>query len=105
MAVNFVSPAAAYQAAAKLGSAPGIGTEGAAGTGNKAFGDLLSDAMKDVTSTMRAGEAAATQGAAGQGDIVQVVNAVTAAELTLQTVVAVRDRVIAAYQDIMKMPI
>ena len=35
----------------------------------------------------------------------QVVNAVNAAELTLETVVAVRDKVIAAYQDIMKMPI
>jgi flagellar hook-basal body complex protein FliE len=54
---------------------------------------------------VRAGEAAASQGAAGQGDVVQVVNAVTAAELTLETVVAIRDRVISAYQDIMKMPI
>ena len=105
MAVNFVSPAAAYQAAAKLGSAPGIGSEGAGVPGTKGFGDLVADAMKDATATMRSGEAAATQGAAGQGDIVQVVNAVTAAELTLQTVVAVRDRVISAYQDIMKMPI
>lgn len=103
MAVNFVSPAAAYQAAAKLGAGPGTGSGGLAGT--KGFGDLLSDAMKDAGSTMRAGESAAAQGAAGQGDLVQVVNAVTAAELTLQTVVAVRDRVIAAYQDIMKMPI
>ena len=105
MAVNFVSPAAAYQAAAKLGAGPGAGagSEGLAGT--KGFGDLVADAMKDAASTIRAGESAATQGAAGQGDIVQVVNAVTAAELTLQTVVAVRDRVIAAYQDIMKMPI
>jgi len=47
----------------------------------------------------------AAQGAAGQGDIVQVVNAVNAAELTLETVVAIRDKVISAYQDIMRMPI
>jgi flagellar hook-basal body complex protein FliE len=55
--------------------------------------------------TMHTGEVAAAQGATGQGDVVQVVNAVTAAELTLETVVAIRDRVISAYQDIMKMPI
>ena len=61
--------------------------------------------MKDAANTMRIGETAAAQGAAGKGDIVQVVNAVTAAELTLETVVAVRDRVISAYQDIMRMPI
>ncbi len=54
---------------------------------------------------MHAGEVASAQGAAGKGDVVQVVNAVTAAELTLETVVAIRDRVISAYQDIMKMPI
>jgi flagellar hook-basal body complex protein FliE len=54
---------------------------------------------------MRVGETAAAQGATGQGDLVGVVNAVTAAELTLETVVAIRDRVIAAYQDVMKMPI
>ena len=40
-----------------------------------------------------------------QADIVDVVNAVNSAELTLDTVVAVRDKVIAAYQTIMQMPI
>jgi flagellar hook-basal body complex protein FliE len=34
-----------------------------------------------------------------------VVTAVSNAEVTLQTVVAVRDRVVAAYLDILKMPI
>ena len=103
MAVSFVAPAGAYQAAAKLASAPGL--DAGASVPGKGFGDMLTEAVKDATSTMRAGETAATQGAAGQGDVVQVVNAVTAAELTLETVVAVRDRVIAAYQDIIKMPI
>ena len=43
--------------------------------------------------------------AAGKADIVDVVSSVTNAEVTLQAVVAVRDKVIEAYQDIMKMPI
>ena len=101
MAVSFVSANAAYQAASR------IGASGAQGTGQlgASFSEALSDAVKSASGTIRGGEAAAMQGAAGQGDIVQVVNAVNAAELTLETVVAIRDKVISAYQDIMRMPI
>jgi flagellar hook-basal body complex protein FliE len=80
---------------------PNAGGEAA----TQGFGAFLNDAMKDAVNTMQIGETAAAQGATGKGDIVQVVNAVTAAELTLETVVAIRDRVIGAYQDIIKMPI
>lgn len=107
MAVNLVAGNAAYQAANRIaGAAPGDAAARALGSGESSnFSDALSDAIKSAENTMRAGETAASQGAAGQGDIVQTVNAVTAAELTLDTVVAIRDKVINAYQDIMKMPI
>ena len=42
---------------------------------------------------------------AGRGDIVDVVTAIAAAETQLQTVIAVRDQVISAYQEILRMPI
>ena len=106
MAINPASALAAYQAMANMGGAAGAGGAAASavapGTG---FGSMLNDAMKDAVGTMRAGESAAVQGTQGKGDIVQVVNAVTNAELTLETVVAIRDRVIGAYQDIIKMTI
>ena len=105
MAVNFVAANAAYQAASRVGSTGAADAARALGESGGSFGDALSEAMKNASGTIRAGEAAAGQGAAGQGDVVQVVNAVTAAELTLETVVAIRDKVISAYQDIMKMPI
>ena len=41
----------------------------------------------------------------GHANLREVVEAVNAAEITLQTVVAVRDRMIAAYQEIMRMPV
>ena len=44
-------------------------------------------------------------GAHGGGNLTDVVTALSRAELTLQTATAVRDRVVQAYQDIMKMPI
>ena len=44
-------------------------------------------------------------GVMGNADIAQVATALANADATLQTVVAVRDRVISAYQDIIKMAI
>jgi flagellar hook-basal body complex protein FliE len=104
MAVSPANAAAAYQQMAKLGAGAGPAAGGGGAVGQD-FGNFLNDAMKEAVGTMRAGETAAAQGATGKGDIVQVVNAVTAAELSLETVVAIRDRVIGAYQDILKMPI
>jgi flagellar hook-basal body complex protein FliE len=98
--------AAAYQALAKIGvSGPAQAGTGAATGGTQSFGDFLSGAVKDSIGTMKQGETLAMKQIAGQADIVDVVNAVNQAELTLNTVVAVRDKVIQAYQSIMQMPI
>ena len=105
MAVNFVAANAAYQTAARVGGVSEAAALGPVHTPGGSFSDALASAVKSATETLHAGEAASAQGATGKGDLVQVVNAVTAAELTLETVVAIRDRVINAYQDIMKMPI
>ena len=106
MAVSFVAANAAYQAANRIGASGAASALGSGATADGAtFQHALTDAMKNAMSQMRTGETAAGQGASGQGDIVQVVNAVTSAELTLETVVAIRDRVISAYHDLMKMPI
>jgi flagellar hook-basal body complex protein FliE len=106
MAVSLVAANAAYQSAARVGgAAEAAGALGPVQTPGASFSDALASAVKEATTTLHAGEAASAQGAAGKGDLVQVVNSVTAAELTLETVVAIRDRVINAYQDIMKMPI
>jgi flagellar hook-basal body complex protein FliE len=99
MPVTFTGANAAYQAAARIAETTGAAQS--ASVPSEGFGTILKDAME----SMRTGEAAAAQGAAGKGDIVQIVNAVTEAELTLETVVAIRDKVISAYQDIMRMPI
>ena len=40
---------------------------------------------------------------AGGGNLTEVVTALSRAQLTLQTTTAVRDRVLQAYQDIIKM--
>jgi flagellar hook-basal body complex protein FliE len=103
--------AAAYQAVARIGAesaAAGTTAGAAAGTGAAGasdFSQFLSQAMDNAVGTLKTGEQMATKQVTGQADVVNVVNAVNNAELTLDTVVAVRDKVIAAYQNIMQMPI
>ena len=57
--------------------------------------------MLPAISSEKASVAAVGQGA----DLNHVITAVAEAEVTLQTVVAVRERIIEAYKDIMRMPI
>lgn len=72
-------------------------------------GDSFLGALKEATQksidTMRSGETMSAKAVTGEADITDVVQAVTAAELTLQTVVSIRDRMVSAYQEIMRMPI
>ena len=95
--------AAAYRAAAQAtAQTPSITPANLPGAN---FSDFLSGAIKDSIGTMRQGEKAASDQVQGKANIVDVVQSVNAAELTLDTVVAVRDKVVAAYQSIMNMPI
>src|ERR1700753_1644796 len=96
--------AAAYRAAAQI-SNPATSAATPANVPGGNFSDFLSGAIKDSISTIRQGEQAATAQVAGKANLVDVVQQVNQAELTLDTVVAVRDKVVAAYQSIMNMPI
>jgi len=102
MNVTFANAAAAYAAAARKAVSPGLEAPGAAGEG---FGNLVKQAAESTISSLKQGEAASLQAVTGKADIGQVVMAVSNAEVTLQTAVAVRDRVIQAYMDIIRMPI
>ncbi len=97
--------AAAYRAAAQMGTTAAAGNITPANLPGQNFGDFLSDAVKDSINTIRQGEQAATAQVQGKANLVDVVNSVNAAEITLDTVVAVRDKVVQAYQSIMNMPI
>jgi flagellar hook-basal body complex protein FliE len=80
-----------------------------AGGGSAAPGaDFGSVLWRSVEGSVNAGHAAENQAVAavaGGGDLTEVVQAVTRAELALQVTTAIRDRVVSAYQDIMRMPI
>ena len=97
--------AAAYQNVARMAQAASTPGVAPADLPGQSFSDFLTGAVKDSITNIRQGEQAAQSQVAGKANIVDVVNSVNAAELTLDTVVAVRDKVVAAYQSIMSMPI
>ncbi len=74
----------------------GIGTD---------FASVLKDAAKMAIGTAKGAEQSSLSAVAGKADIREVVAAVANAEMTLETVVNVRDKVINAYNEILRMPI
>ena len=107
MDVKIVNAAAAYAAQQLKGgaAAKGAAASGAEATTQASFSNVLSSALKSSVETAQRGEAVSMQALGNPGDLGQVVTAGTSAEITMQTVVAVRDRVVQAYQDILRMPI
>jgi len=69
------------------------------------FSEILAQVAGQAVETMRQGEAAALSGIQGQASVQQVVQAVMSAEQTLQTAIAIRDKIVAAYQEISRMAI
>lgn len=68
------------------------------------FADLVRGAIQEAKTIGERSEKLSVAGIADRADIGQVVTAVAEAEVTLQTVVAIRDKVIDAYKDIIRMP-
>jgi flagellar hook-basal body complex protein FliE len=101
-AINFTDAINAYANAGKM--APAQGAPAAAGGGEN-FGDMMKRAVNGVVDTVAQGEQASMQAATGKADLAKVTEAINNAEVAVQTVTAIRDRVVAAYQDIMRMPI
>ncbi len=69
------------------------------------FGGMIEKLVTDAATSMRSAESASAKQVAGKGDLIDVVTAMGAAETALDTVVAVRDRMVSAYSEIMRMQI
>jgi len=75
------------------------------GAGNTDFASVFASVAAEAVGSVRAGEQAAISGIQGKVPVQQVVEAVMSAEQTLQTAIAMRDKVVAAYQEISRMAI
>lgn len=85
--------------------APGTGVSGGLAPGGGGFGAMVEDMVSQTGDALRNAETQSIKQIGGKGDLIDVVTAIGAAETALDTVVAVRDRMVAAYSDIMKMQI
>jgi flagellar hook-basal body complex protein FliE len=98
--------AGAYASLARLAD-PSAGLSKAAGdaAAGPSFGALLKEAIGSVVEAGRKSDAQAQALATGKSNIVDVVTAVSETEVAVEALVSVRDKVIAAYEEIMRMPI
>ena len=76
-------------------------TEGASGN----FGDSLAKLVNSVETSDQAANTAVQGMIDGTGDVHDAMIALQRAELTLQLTVQVRNKLVQAYQDIMRMPV
>ena len=98
----------ALAAAKAYASTQGVGgakPTGAAAEGGLDFGSLVKSAMTDAMHASKHAENQIKANVAGKAELIDVVTSISAAEASLETVMAVRDQVISAYQEIMRMPI
>lgn len=102
MTISAANAAAAYVNGATRGVDSGL--EPRSADPGKSFAEMLGEAASSAIDTGRQAELTSVKAIAGKADLNEVVAAVSNAELTLQTAVAIRDRVIQAYQDIIRMP-
>lgn len=107
MATPLAAAAGAYaniaRLAAKTGQASALG--GTSDSNNTGFGAALKEAMDAVKEIGQKSDAQTRAAANGKANMVDVVTAVSETEVAIDAVVAVRDKVIAAYEEIMKMTI
>jgi flagellar hook-basal body complex protein FliE len=98
--------AGAYASLARLADpSAALGKTAGEGTGGPSFGAMLKDAVGSVLETGRKSDAQTHALAAGKSNLVDVVTAVSETEVAIEAMVSVRDKVIAAYEEIMRMPI
>lgn len=98
-------------ASTAIGSQTGIGLSSAnsksvsAAAPSEDFSEVLGRLMNDALGVVQAGEEIAIQGIKGAASPLAVVNSVMAAQQTLHSALAIRDKVVAAYQEISRMSI
>jgi len=101
-----ISAASAYANMARLATNNPMGGGASAATDSgTSFASVLKHAIGEVDQIGRKSDAQTRAAATGSANMVDVVTAVSQTEVAIDAVVAVRDKIISAYEDIMKMPI
>jgi len=106
MPIPAATAANAYAALARMGEqTKNLAGDAARQEGGPNFGAMLKDAIEGVTAAGHKSDVQANAVALGKANMVDVVTAVAESETAVQALVSVRDKVIAADEEILKMPI
>jgi flagellar hook-basal body complex protein FliE len=101
-----VTPLIAAKAYAAVQDSASIGGgDKAKGTGDTSFGQLVQNAIDDAVQASKGAETQMSNQLQGKGSLIDVATSISSAQASLETVMAVRDQVISAYQEIMRMSI
>jgi flagellar hook-basal body complex protein FliE len=106
MPIPTAAAANAYASLARMGEqTASIGRAAATDSAGPNFSGILKDVINAVSDAAKKSDMQSQAVAVGKANMVDVVTAVAETETAVQTLVSVRDKVIAAYEDILKMPI
>ncbi len=97
------SAASAYSAIAGIAQNPPPDTITKTSDFDASFSDMVTQALGSAVEQGHKAEKISTLALMGKADITDVATAVSTAEQALNTVTAIRDKVITAYQQIMQM--
>ena len=90
----------------ETGSSNAVSAAAAQGTGTQmSFAQVMGDMASEMANTVKMGEAKSFEAIQGKASTREVVDAVMHAEQTLQTAIAIRDKVVTAYLEIARMQI
>jgi flagellar hook-basal body complex protein FliE len=108
MSTPFFSATSAYAQAQRLISQAGGGLPSSPESSSATlpnFSDLVSQNLQSVLDAGKTSDKLSLDMVSGKANVVDVVTAISQTEVALETMVTVRDRVIQAYEEIMRMPI
>lgn len=98
---NITEATSAYSNALNQLKKAGVSDDDQGGSG-AAFGDLLKQSLHTAVEAQHKSEKISGAALAGKADMTDVLQAVTDAEMALNTVLAVRDKVVQAYEQVMR---
>ena len=105
MAIEAVTTGAGIGSIGDPGDRVGAGKAAGAGEGSTAFGDSLGRLLDSTNSSGGAANSAVGRMIDGSGDVHEAMIALQQADMMLQLTVQVRNKLVQAYQDIMRMPV
>ncbi len=95
-ALSLVTPTA------PVPTTPGVGAAASSGSD---FGQMLSQMTSDTVKNLKTAESMSISGIQGNANVQAVVQAVMAAQESLQTTMAIRDKAVSAFQEVTRMSI